>query len=94
MVFADRVPISNVYPDWPEARDWPMSSPEEAWNIHPLVTNKMPTDPNDLIIKKSLGGITSATFGIPPDMVIYTITARDGCIPDVKQGNPLDRLIC
>jgi hypothetical protein len=86
--------FSNVYPDWPEARDWPMSSLEKAWNIHPLVTNKMPTDPNDLIIKKSLGGITSATFGIPPDMVIYTITARDGCIPDVKQGNPLDRLIC
>jgi hypothetical protein len=87
--------FSNVYPNWPEARGWPMSSLNEAWNIHPLVTKKTPTDPNDLIIKKNLGGITSATFGVPPDIVVYTITARDGCIPDVKQGDdPLHRLIC
>jgi len=77
--------FSNIFPDWPEARAWPMNSLREAWNINPLVTKKMPTDPNDQIIKKKLGGITSATFGVPPDMVIYTITARDGCIPDVSR---------
>jgi hypothetical protein len=71
-----------------------MSSLKEAWNIHPLVTKKMPADPNDLIIKKNLGGITSATFGVPPDIVVYTITGRDGCVPDVKQGDPPDQLIC
>jgi hypothetical protein len=84
----------NIFPDWPEARGWPMSSLKEAWNINPLVTKKMPTDPNDQIIKKNLGGITIATFGVPPNIVVYTITARDGCIPDVKRGNPFDRLIC
>jgi hypothetical protein len=26
--------LSNVFPDWPEARGWPMSSLKEAWNIH------------------------------------------------------------
>jgi hypothetical protein len=86
--------FSNIFPDWPDARGWPMSSLKEAWNIHPLVAKKMPTDPNDLIIKKNFGGITSATFGVPPDIVVYTITARDGGIPDAKQGNPLGRLIC
>jgi hypothetical protein len=70
--------FSNIFPDWPDARGWPMSSLKEAWNIHPLVAKKMPTDPNDLIIKKNFGGITSATFGVPPDIVVYTITARDG----------------
>jgi hypothetical protein len=54
----------------------------------------MPLDRNDQVIKKTLGGITSATFGVPPDIVVYTITARDSCIPDAKQGNPFDRLIC
>jgi hypothetical protein len=86
--------FSNIFPDWPEARGWPMSSLKEAWNINPLVTKKTPSDPNDQIIKKNLGSITSATFGVPPDIVVYTITARDSCIPDLKQGNPFDRLIC
>jgi hypothetical protein len=58
------------------------------------MAKKMPTDPNDLIIKKKCGDITSATFGVPPDIVVYTIAARDGCIPDAKQGDPLGRLIC
>jgi hypothetical protein len=86
--------FSNIFPDWPEARGWPMSSLKEAWDIHPLAAKKTPADPNDLIIKKTLGGITTATFGVPPDIVVYTITARDSCIPDLKQGDPLDRLIC
>jgi hypothetical protein len=86
--------FSNIYPDWPEAQSWPTVSLKEAWNINPLVTKTVPTDPNDQIIKKSMRGITSATFGVPPDIVVYVVTARDACIPDVKQGNPFDRLIC
>jgi hypothetical protein len=27
--------LSNVFPDWPEARGWPMSRLKEAWNILP-----------------------------------------------------------
>jgi len=86
--------FSNIYPDWREAQSWPTASFKEAWNISPLVTKAVPTDPNDQIIKKSMRGITSATFGVPPDIVVYVVTARDACIPDVKQGNPFDRLIC
>jgi len=86
--------FGNIYPDWPEARSWPTFSLKEAWNMNPLVTKTVPTDPNDQIIKKSMRGITSATFGVPPDIVVYVVTARDACIADVKQGNPFDRLIC
>jgi hypothetical protein len=86
--------LSNIFPNWLEANGWPISSLKAAWNVSPLVTKKMPADPNDQVIKKNLGGITVATFGVPPDLVVYTVTARDGCIPEVKQGNPFDRLIC
>jgi len=86
--------FKSIYPDWPEAQDWPKASLEAAWNMSPLVKKTMPTDPNDQIVKKRLHGITSATFGVPPDIVVYTITTRGACVPDVKQGNPFDRLIC
>ena len=36
------------------------------------------------------GGATNETTSL----VVYVIMARDACIPDVKQGNPFDRLIC
>jgi hypothetical protein len=77
--------FSNIYPDWPEARDWPKSSLKEAWDKY-NEARKMPAEPNDQIIKKTLGGITSATFGAAPDIVFYTITVRNVCIPDMKQG--------
>ncbi len=83
--------FKSLYPDWPEAQDWPTASLKAAWDTSPLVTKTMPADPNDQIIKKHLHGITSATFGVPPDVVIYTITAREACVPDVKQGNPFER---
>lgn len=86
--------VSAIFPDWPEARNWPMGSMKEAWNANPLAIKKTPADPNDQIIKKTFGGITGATFGVPPDIVVYTVTARDICIPDIKQGNPFSRMIC
>lgn len=79
-----------LYPDWADAGDWPMTALQESWAIH----SKKPTDPNDAIIRKELNGITSATFGVPPDIEVYTATARAQCVPDVRRGDPLQRIIC
>jgi hypothetical protein len=81
-----------VYPTWTEAKEWPVTSVREAWRRHPLNDKRPPLDDaNDVIVKRSIGGITSATFGALPDLVVYAITARKQCIPFVDRGNPLER---
>jgi len=86
--------FARVYPDWPGARQWPQDSLGASWNGSPLVTHTMPKDPNDLIIRKTLGGITSSTVGVPPDLVVYSITVRARCVPDAKRENPFQRVVC
>ena len=83
-----------VYPDWPMARDWPVRSAQEAWRNHPIARKTPLADPNDVFVRRSEHGITSTTFGVPPDIVIYTITVRERCIPVREQGNPFTRLVC
>ena len=86
--------FARVYPDWPGAQTWPQDSLGASWNGSPLVTHTVPTDPNDLIIRKTLGGITSSTVGVPPDLVVYSITTRARCVPDAKRENPFQRAVC
>ena len=83
-----------LYPDWPEAATWPDESIRRAWENHPLARKTPLTDPNDVYVRYSQSGITSTTFGVPPDIVVYTVTVRERCIPTAEQGNPFQRLIC
>jgi hypothetical protein len=86
--------FTKIYPSWPDAAQWPQDSLSKSWNISPLVTKKMPADADDQIIRKEIDGVTSATFGVPPDIVVYSITSRPQCIPTVKSGNPFQRAVC
>ncbi|MDT3688092.1 MAG: hypothetical protein RO009_23990 [Pseudorhodoplanes sp.] len=81
----------SVYPEWTEANEWPKQSLKNSWDTF---GSKAMKNPNDRIVKKTLNGFTSATFGIPPDIVVYTITARENCIPNANHGNPFQRIIC
>ena len=90
-----------AFPAWIDAETWPVKSVQEAWKKHPINEKNPPlADINEAIIKRSIGGITSATLGIPPDFVVYVITARTQCIPLVErdkpreQHDPLVRIIC
>lgn len=73
--------FKHLYPEWADAAKWPWDSLLEAWK-------------KGQIIRKEVDGITNATFGVPPDVVVYTITTRDQCVPDVDRGNPFQRPIC
>ncbi len=83
-----------IYPNWPDAEKWPQASLATTWNASPLMHKPIPADPNDLIDKKTIDGITSATVGVPPDLVVYSVTTRAQCIPDIRRGNPFQRVVC
>jgi hypothetical protein len=84
----------KIYPSWPGATKWPEDSLSKSWNGSPLMTKKMPSNADDQIIRKEIDGVTSTTFGVPPDIVVYGITTRVQCIPTAKTGNPFQRVIC
>lgn len=86
--------FQRVYPDWPEARAWPKESLIEAWNMSPLVREESLENPDDAVVTEARGGIISSTVGVPPDIVLYTITTRDRCTPNSDRGNPFARIIC
>lgn len=86
--------FKRIYPGWADAEKWPQDSLRDAWSKSPLVTRVAPANSNDQIVRKTLDGVTSATFGVPPDIVVYTVTTLDKCIPDIGQGNPFQRIIC
>ena len=83
-----------IYPGWPDAGAWPRASMDTTWNTSLLVTRHMPANLDDLIARKTIDGITSATVGVPPDLVVYSITTREPCIPDVRRSNPFQRVVC
>ncbi len=86
--------FKRLYPTWTGAEKWPEDSLRASWNASPLITHRAPTDPDSLIIRKSLDGITSSTVGVPPDLVVYSVTVRTACIPEATRGNPFQRLVC
>jgi hypothetical protein len=86
--------LEAVYPNWSDAGKWPQVSMKEAWEKSPLVTGSMPANANDLLVQRSFDGIVSATFGVPPDIVVYAITTRAQCVPDLARGNPFQRVLC
>jgi hypothetical protein len=83
--------FKRIYPTWADAEKWPLDSLQEAWDTHPLSGRRPLREPNDVIIRRRIGGITSATFGVPPDFVVYTVTAREPCVPKIDDSNPLQR---
>jgi hypothetical protein len=92
--------FTSIYPAWLDAREWPIKALQEAWALHPIARTEPLHNPNDMIVRRRINGITNATFGVPPDIVVYAITSREDCIPYVDRGNPLQkrnpfgRLIC
>ena len=86
--------FTTLYPDWPEARDWYGDSLLAAWGNHPLARKTPLENPDHVFIRHSAEGVTSTTFGVPPDIAIYDITVRERCIAVSAQGNPFERAIC
>jgi hypothetical protein len=82
------------FPAWSDAAEWPIRSLHESWNRSPLVRDEPLSDPDDLVVRKHVDGVRNATFGVPPDIVVYTMTMRDHCVPSISKGNPFERLIC
>ena len=86
--------FTELYPESPNAADWPTESLDAAWENHPLARKTPLVDPDEAFIRHSDGGIVSTTFGVPPDIAVYDVTVRESCIPVSAQGNPFVRMIC
>lgn len=76
--------LAQIFPGWKAAESWPLQSLKEAWDRREGAK----------IVEHKLDEYTVATYGVPPDIVVYTITGRERCIPDLKKGNPFLLLIC
>lgn len=83
-----------IYPTWTEAGTWPKTSLETAWKMSPFVRKEPLENPDDVIIRRRMEGITSATFGVPPDIAVYTITVRERCVPTLARGDLFGHWIC
>lgn len=86
--------FTALYPEWPGAAEWPGQSLAATWDASPLMRKTPLENPDDVFIRHSAHGITSTTYGVPPDIVVYEVTVRERCIPVTAQGNPFKRIIC
>ena len=86
--------FTTLYPDWPEAAGWPGRSLTASWQASPLMRKTPLEDPDEVFIRHAAHGITSTTYGVPPDIVVYEVTVRETCIPSAAKGNPFKRPIC
>lgn len=83
-----------LYPDLPDVKVWLAESLMKAWKKNLLAAQTPPDDPDDLFVRKTVDGISSSTIGVPPDLVGYTVTVRQRCIPVHAHGNPYANLVC
>jgi hypothetical protein len=91
--------FAGEFPQWKEAKDWPMQSMASAWNASAKAMDRKPYNPNDLIAEKTIDGETASTFGVVPDIILYAATARRDCVPKLSSSsdpmdNPIQRLVC
>jgi hypothetical protein len=94
-IFALIVAIfTRIYPNWPEAAEWPAKSFAESWSLWEPVITDPKRDRNEFLVRATINGITSATFGVPPDWAIFTATTRPQCVPDMRDPGLLRRVIC
>jgi hypothetical protein len=88
---------ARMFPAWPEAAEWPIKSAKETWERHVRFNSPDKGDlkgPDDIIVRKQVENITTATFGVPPDVLVFVVSVRDKCLPRGDHDNPFGRLIC
>lgn len=91
------VVYQKVFPEWEEASNWPKESLREAWGVvadYYEYKNKRELENYDPLIDLTRGGITSTTYGVPPDIIFFNITTQTECIPTLEKGNPFQKSIC
>jgi hypothetical protein len=107
-VFASLAALfSAIYPNWPQAKDWPMESLNSSWastarEMNPKTRTGKPSSDgsDDLIPTQRIEGVVASTFGVPPDLIIYAVTTHNACVPKRStssaspQDDPIQRLVC
>ncbi|MCH8863730.1 MAG: hypothetical protein IID51_14680 [Proteobacteria bacterium] len=84
-----------IFPEWEEAETWPTTSLKKSWDRSATADREaFEKDPDRVFVRHAGGGVTSSVYGIPPDLVVYEFTTTDRCIPFVKMGNPIAKIIC
>jgi hypothetical protein len=86
----------KTYPNWDGAKLWHQESAARTWQAWSRVVDDHDASAQaDLIAVHRQDGITAASFGVPPDVIIYTITTRERCVPTLEQtDNLMQRSIC
>jgi hypothetical protein len=87
--------FTKTYPNWADAKDWHLASAQRTWEAWSRVVDKGDSSAQaDLIAVHRQDGMTAATFGVPPDIIVYTITTRQRCVPSLEGKDPMQRSIC
>ncbi|WP_193371075.1 hypothetical protein [Pelagibius marinus] len=86
--------FAALHPGSPDAANWPEESFRTAWENYPLWYKNLLPDPDDVFVRLTTDGVTSSTFGVPPNIVVYDITVREICIPMTASGNPFEHYVC
>jgi hypothetical protein len=75
--------------------EWPERSLGQAWQARVGPDgNQLVWDPATALVRTERNGVISATFGTPPDFVVYLVTAREECIPPPVFGELVNRVVC
>ena len=98
--------FSAIYPNWPQARDWPSKSLDSSWSATAQMMENSAKHQessqktlDESIAKQQFDGITASTYGVPPDLIVYAVTVREECVPKrtspyLPQNDPIQRAIC
>jgi hypothetical protein len=86
--FLEQLHVRAFSSKWDGAKDWPKTSLATAWNLVATEMGKGEGETrrprNEMLITHTSDHVTAVTFGVPPDLVVYTITTRERCVPDLE----------
>lgn len=71
--------FESLLPGWPQAATWAETSLGDAWGPAAAAYRDPMISYNETIARTSVGGVSLATSGVPPDLVIYRMTVRQEC---------------
>lgn len=80
--------LATLFPDWPEAQDWPEVAGQRAWEETAKLAQQAEegTPTRIPVLQTQRDGVWLEALGASPRVVSYVITDRDVCRPSQTDG--------
>lgn len=71
--------MAYLFPTWTDGKDWHLKALATSWDFSARAYQDPMISWNEMVARAKLDGASLGATGVPPDIIVYRITARTEC---------------